>query len=149
MKINNKVNGSKRTQIVMREVDRTAYDPKTGKCKSLPDGKPVVLKVSKKNKKPRALTAFEKLIGFRLDYDNQRNAFYRILEDVSKGRRVDQNDKFTTVFAPVNEEFLIGCHSVLVQILLEKKLIDNTICPHYPELTKNGVKAFKLLKKEL
>lgn len=149
VKVKCRVKKKKVEVLTMQEVDRSVYDPKTGKCESLPDGKRRALKISKKSKKPRAMTGFEKLIGFKLDHDLQRNAFYRILDHASRGKRIDPNNEFALILAPKNAEVLQGCYSIVVQILLERKLIDNHVFSHHPCLTKNGVKALKLLKKEL
>lgn len=39
-----------------------------------------------------------------------------------------------------------GCYSIVVQLLLDRKLISNTIFQHYPSLTELGVRILRWLQ---
>ena len=131
--------------LTIQEVDRSVYDPKTNKWKSLPNKKPVVVHSIPLKTKRRGLNLFEKMIGFHLDYHGQADVFMKILEQCKHGAYI--NPERRIIENPfISLEFFIGCYAIAVQILLEKHLITNKMFPHYPSLTKKGERALKFLK---
>lgn len=120
----------KKPQLIMQAVDRTEYDPKTGKVKSLPDGPKIPIKFSKPKKPLKNL--FEKMLGIKLD-GNQHRIFLSILDDTINHKQI-------------NDDLLRGTYGIVIRLLEEKKLLSCEFSPHFPEIMPKGLVALKFLK---
>lgn len=136
-----KKRSSKKPQLVMQAVDRTEYDPKTGKVRSLPDGEKIPIKFSKPKKPLKNL--FEKMIGFKLN-GNEHRACLRILDRAMNHQRINPQEIYLN--ESDEESFLRGCYGIVINLLEEKKLISREFTAHYPAIMDKGMKALKFLK---
>lgn len=136
-----KKTSKKKPQIFMQEVDRTLYDPKTGKTKNLPDGEKIPIKFSRPKKPLKNF--FEKMIGFKLN-GNEHRACLRILDRAMNHQRINPQEIYLN--ESDEESFLRGCYGIVISLLEEKKLISRKFTAHYPAIMDKGMKALKFLK---